>query len=525
MAQQDPVRELLDLVAVHGFYVNTLVAKLGHDIPLPREASHPDKDKATHSIEILRKWLAVLDMAVQPIVVRDAVKEQSLPRETSEALLRYLISKSSPAEADRDKTDCIATFLFRQSELSQRPIPDTTDRWHFISQIIDEYEKFIFHVLGDGTFPEIRPEHANLLREFEHIHLEVDDFRTFDQLMDSGMVQRVRDIKQSFAVSFYHPKVLANVAVYNAVFGKRFDDLFRATTVQLKSFAAKVQEDGASILSKLDGDVTVKHLADVQEEHVMTQEYGKAQENFRKVAKFKKAMDKTKGARTAAGGPPPPPPPQFAPKPVPGFSTPAAAAAAAVPPQHSFNATSVTAAPSHVVAAATSVPTESFADAMPKAAVNSVEEGKLRGQLDSIRSFVRAADAKTLAVVPLVKGVVNITPAEAEALRAEFHGEKSFRADYANNMSLMVAMVARLIVEQEEFRNKKSSSYLWKPHADAITYIINASNEIFALANSMVDTCEKRGLADKAAASKATILKLRMELQKSASLLQTAGSA
>src|SRR5438046_445161 len=97
MPQQDPVRELLDLVAVHGFYVNVLTAKLGHDIPLPREASHPDKDKAQHSIEILRRWLAVLDMAVPASVVRDAVKE-SLPRETAEALLRYLISKSSNDE-------------------------------------------------------------------------------------------------------------------------------------------------------------------------------------------------------------------------------------------------------------------------------------------------------------------------------------------------------------------------------------------------------------------------------------------
>src|SRR5207244_1184858 len=113
-----------------------------------------------------------------------------------------------------------------------------------------------------------------------------------------------------------------------------------------------------SILSKLDGDVTVKHLADVQEDHVMSQEYGKAQENFRKVAKFKKAMDKTKGSRSGYQAPaaPPPPPPQFAPKAVPGL---APTASAGVPPQHSFAATSVTAAPSHVVASATQIPTES----------------------------------------------------------------------------------------------------------------------------------------------------------------------
>src|SRR5438270_3208146 len=310
MPFSDPVRELLDLVAVHGFYISVLKRTLGHEIPLPKEAVTPDKDRAGQSIDILRRWLAVLDLAIAPIVVRDALKD-ALPRETSEALMRYFIEKASHTEGDRDKTDCIATALYRSSPEGNKVAPDTADRYHFIAQMADAFEVIITSTLGDNGIPQIKDEHRQLIKEFEFLHQEVDDFRTFDQLMDSGIVQRVRDIKQSFSDSFYSPKVLAQVAVYNTTFGKRFDELFRAATQQIKTFASTVQGEGASIMSRVDGDITVKNLADVEEHKIMNQEYGKAQENFHKISKFKKVVDKTdksRGARRPVAVPVEPPP-------------------------------------------------------------------------------------------------------------------------------------------------------------------------------------------------------------------------
>ncbi|MCU1310795.1 MAG: hypothetical protein JWO20_1920 [Candidatus Angelobacter sp.] len=501
MLVQDAVHELLDLVAVHGFYISVLEEKLGHPIPLPNEAITPDRSKAEHSIEILHRWLAVLDFAIPPITVRDALKE-SLPRETAEAMLRYFIGKSSHEETDRDKADCVATFLYRSSDLGSKPIPQTSDRYHFISEVAREFEGFICKTLGDTRIPEIKKEHEQLLKEFEYLHQEVDDFRTFDQLMDSGIVQRVRDIKQSFNTSFYVPSVLANVAVYNTIFGARFDKLFHATTEQIKSFATKVQDEGASIMSRLDEDVTVKHLADVEGSHIMNQEYGKAQENFRKISKFKKVVDK-KGGRPSGrpGGIQIVPDIAVRSSPPPSFSALAAAAATAKASsgsglQASYSAVSGT---------------------------NVVEEGKLRSQQDAIRIFVRVAD-KSCFVVPLVKGVVNITAAEAEALRSDFGSEKSFRADYASIISMMVAMVARLVVEQEDFRAKQSSAYLWKPHADAIAYIISSATGVLATANQILEMAEKRGLEEKVTGIKATIVKLRMALQQAATTLKSAGT-
>ncbi|MCU1285882.1 MAG: hypothetical protein JWO13_2232 [Acidobacteriales bacterium] len=499
MQVEHAVHELLDLVAVHGFYISVLEEKLGFPVPLPHEAIKPDSSSAEHSIGILHRWLAVLDFAIPPIVVRDALKE-SLPRETAEAMLRYYIGKSSKEETDRDKADCVATFLYRSSELGARPIPPTSDRFHFISEIAREFESFIVNTLGETPVPVIKSEHTQLLKEFEFLHQEVDDFRTFDQLMDSGIVQRVRDIKQSFSTSFYAPSVLANVAVYNTLFGARFDKLFQTTTEQIKTFAARVQDEGASIMSKLDEDVTVKHLADVEGERIMSQEYGKAQENFRKISKFKKVVDKTGRAsgRTTS-----------APINIPAASAPVKVTAP--PPQST--------APAAAAAKATTTTTTLNL----ATGVNAVEDGKIRTQQDAIRIFVRVAD-KSCFVVPLVKGVINITASEAEALRSDFGLEKSFRADYANLVSYLVAMMARLVVEQEEFRAKQSSAYLWKPHADAMAYIISSATNVLATAGSILDMAEKRGLEDKATALKASIAKFRMALQQTATVLKSAGN-
>ena len=159
---------------------------------------------------------------------------------------------------------------------------------------------------------------------------------------------------------------------------------------------------------------------------------------------------------------------------------------------------------------------------MPKH-LNPVEETKINSQLDAMRSFVRVAE-KSCHVIPLTKGNMGITPNEAEALRSDFAHEKSFRADFANATAMLVALGARLKVEEVEFREKQGSAYLWKPHADAIAYIIHRSQEAFGVANQMMDLAEKRGLQDKAAALRASSLKLREILTHSAAMLKTAGS-
>ena len=64
-------------------------------------------------------WLDLMDLALTPPLVRDALK--TLPGfEMAHALLRYFTSKASQRSGDRDKTDCIITYLFRNPAQRRR---------------------------------------------------------------------------------------------------------------------------------------------------------------------------------------------------------------------------------------------------------------------------------------------------------------------------------------------------------------------------------------------------------------------
>ena len=53
-------------------------------------------------------------------------------------------------------------------------------------------------------------------------------------------------------------------------------------------------------MSRVDGDVIVSSLADVDEGKILQEEYGRAQEELRHVSKLKKAVDNRRFGKTAA---------------------------------------------------------------------------------------------------------------------------------------------------------------------------------------------------------------------------------
>ena len=58
------------------------------------------------------RWLHLLDMAITPAMVRQALTPDT-DSEVAEALLRYFVRRREPSDVNRDKTDLIATFLYR----------------------------------------------------------------------------------------------------------------------------------------------------------------------------------------------------------------------------------------------------------------------------------------------------------------------------------------------------------------------------------------------------------------------------
>ncbi|MBI2682147.1 MAG: hypothetical protein HYX26_02835 [Acidobacteriales bacterium] len=496
MAEDHVISANNDLQAVHDFYFSLLQQRLGHPLPVPLEVARPDAAATAEGLIRFQHWLDLLDLAVSPAAIRDVLK-QSCPEETLCALLRYYMRKQSREDVDRDKADFAATSLFRQMESVDLP-GESHDHWQRIYRQMQECEQRIVDVLGLPVSPSLPAEHQQLLGEFEFLHQEAADFRTFDQLIDSGIIKRVRDIKQSFSGSFYHPKVLAAVAVYNVTFGRKFDQLFKATTDQIKGFAERMQTEGASIMSRVEGDITVKHLADVQEHKVMSTEYGQAQEHFKQISTFKKAVDKKGGGRRPTPAPAP--------------------AESAVPAR-------ATQVPASMAGDESSSPSgvQSSHAFLTRNAQSGIEEGRLRSQIEAIRDFVRVSERST-PTVPLTRGVINLSPSEIEAFKADYSAEKSFRADYAEILCYLGGVVARITVESVEYKLKAKSEYLWKPHADALTCLFQFAETAFARAENLLEVAKQRGLTEKGNALRASVVRCRQTIQESAMLLKTAGS-
>jgi hypothetical protein len=478
---QEQIRELLDLIAVHGFYMDLIKRALGHAIPMPQDTSEAVtnlRGRIQHSIDVLRRWLALLDMAISPPMVRDGLKGATT-LETAEALLRYYINKTSRADHDRDKADFVVTYLYRTTAAAMAGSGD---------EMTLRFERAIRNILLAHQIRELPEEHRRLVEEFGFIQQEVEDFHHFDDLMDAGIVQRVREIKQSLHESFYHPQSLATVAAYNVFFGNRFDELFRSAAQQIKEFANKVQQQGGSTLSRVDGDVTVKNLQDIgEDQHALKLEYGKAQEHFRKVSKMKKAVDKKAGGR----------------------------AAVAVAATHVSPVTPRVVAPG--VASTSSVHAAPVAAALASAPI---EESKITGAQETIRNFTRTVTKPGPVIVPMPHGNVVLSPAEAEAYKAEYRDEKSFRADFANCLVRMVAVQTRMAAELKDYNAKRTSSYLWKPHADALAYLMSVANREIDNAGRLMGLAQDRGLAEKVTGMRASADKMRTQTHQIAATLQ-----
>jgi hypothetical protein len=277
------------------------------------------------------------------------------------------------------------------------------------------------------------------------------------------------------------------VAEYNVFTGNRFDDLFREAARSIKQFAVSLQQAGRSIMSRVEGDVTVEHLANVEEEHILRKEYGRAQEHLRNVSNFKKVVDRRKKHTV------------LVPKETMRGTLPLSGAAAG--PQGGGSAADIGQRPDR-----------------------SMEEARVEAMLETIKNFVHAADSRSANIFPMRNGNISLSPAEVEAFRADFRGEKSFRGDFASLLTTAVSIYARMLIESESLKQRQSSAYLWKPHADSLTYLIERAGQLQRDSTAVEVTAQKRGLTEKAKALEASVARMQQQSAAVAELLQTVGS-
>ena len=442
---EDPKWELALLATVQSFYQRLLSDQLGGKLPAPGELapdviSHAEDVRST--LNQMQLWIQLLDMAITPAMLRLGV-QSDLDPEVAEALLRYFARHRDDSGANRDKTDLVATFLFRH--------PRVPGQWEQRGYGLDgsiplsPFEIALLEILSESDVPTLPESHVQLLREFGPLLDQANRFQDFSTLMDSGIIPRVRELKSSLGESIYHPGVLATLAPYNAAFGDRFHALFAAATQEIKDFANRLEELGGSILSTVDGvEVTVEDVAALNQEALLKTDYGAALDKFRRVSRLKKELERRPPIRRATN------------------QTPAAHAAA-------VGGAAAAPAPALVLPY---VPTAITPQAL------SAEEAKLRRVEESIRVFVRVADPKFRQIVPMRYFNLMLSPAEIEAYTADYLEQVGPRADAARMLLRLVAVTARITTEVEEFKRSQNSRSVWKLHADSLVVLVDLAKHL-----------------------------------------------
>ena len=450
---EDPKWELALLATVQGFYQRLLSDQLGGELPAPAELapdviSHVDDVRST--LDQMQLWIQLLDMAITPAMLRLGV-QSDLDPEVAEALLRYFARHRDDSGANRDKTDLVATFLFRH--------PRVAGQWERRGYGLDgsiplsPFEIALLEILSESDVPVLSDADVQLLREFGPLLDQANRFNDFSALMDSGIIPRVRELKAALGVSIYHPGVLATLAPYNSAFGDRFHSLFAAATQEIKDFAKRLEELGGCILSTVDGvEVTVEHVAALNQEALLKVDYSAALEKFRRVSRLKKELERRPPIRRTNS------------ESMPSSSGAAAAPALAPAPVQKYVAAAIT----------------------PQAV--SVEEAKLRRVEESIRVFVRVADPKFRQIVPMRYFNLMLSPAEIEAYTADYLDQTGPRANAARMLLRIVAVTARMTTEIEELKRSHNSLSVWKLHADSLVVLIDLAKRLAEAVNRLALT-------------------------------------
>ena len=480
--------ELAILATVQGFYQRLLKDTLGGEVPIPNgldeDALRHTERELPNTLSRMYRWLHLLDMAITPAMLRQALTPDT-DSEVAEALLRYFVRRREATDINRDKTDLVATFLYRH--------PRVPGQWEQSGYGLDgalplsPFEIALIEILADTDVPSLPEEHVQLLRRFDPFIEEVNRFRDFNSLIDSGMIGRVRELKQWLDSSFYHPGVLATVSAYNTAFGNKFDDLFTKALGEIKNFGQALEDMGGTILTTVDGvEVTVEHVAAIQEKQMLEADYGSTFEKFRRVSKLKKELDRRPPIRRSLLTPA-------------SQTTRAAGSAGAAPKAAKAAAGAKAAAKAPAVFQPPAITQQQL----------SAEEGKLRRVEESIRVFVRVADPKYRQVVPMRFFNLTLTAPEADAYSAAFLEEKSLRADVARTLIRLVSVSARISTELEELKRSQKMSSLWKLHADAVVVLLDMANSTTEDAGSVAKNAEQNGSGAAARSIHDSVKKLR----------------
>ena len=227
------VREFLNL---HSILMAVVESELGQPALFPDVVKdvldQKDGDTERPIPDPVLRWLGLLDLAVNPHLLRKHMKDQTeVDEATIRAFLRFLVSRQPRSQSDRDKVDWLATYLFQaREERTKKPTgwPKTE----------------VQEILQGIPFPHLSEEAGELLGEVSSLLEEIKYFEKFSQITDSRIIQRGRELKNRFGEDFFHPDVLIPIINYNLVFGKKFHGLLQETMQKVQESASRQTESG-----------------------------------------------------------------------------------------------------------------------------------------------------------------------------------------------------------------------------------------------------------------------------------------
>ena len=219
---------------IHTVFQTILEQELKHPVPLPQVVQETlgRRDPAGETqlvVPAAGEWLGLLDMAITPHLMRNYINERGAEDFALRALIRFLVSKKTHSQDDRDKVDWLTTYLFKKrEEQKRRPMSwPKTD----VQEILEGFD-----------FPMVSRYAENLLMEMPALLDEVKFFEHFSQITDCRIIQRARDLKNQFKDEFFHPDVLAATVNYNLFFGRKFNTLLEETMRQVHEYARSAHE-------------------------------------------------------------------------------------------------------------------------------------------------------------------------------------------------------------------------------------------------------------------------------------------
>jgi len=165
------------------------------------------------------RWLHMLDMAITPAMVRQALTPET-DSEVAEALLRYFVRRREPSDVNRDKTepDC---DIFSIAILACRDNGKQSGYGLDGALPLSPFEIALIEILADTGRAFAAGGARAIAAAIRSVAAkEIARFRDFNALIDSGIIGRVRELKQWLDASFYHPGVLATVSALQRCFRK-----------------------------------------------------------------------------------------------------------------------------------------------------------------------------------------------------------------------------------------------------------------------------------------------------------------